>query len=115
MHFIGLRMILNRLLAIRFLLKDPAVPKRKKLLVIFGIIYLVIPIDIIPIIVFPFGITDDLILWCFILWHLKDELDSYWNNEEEDLSDNFDKEVMVEGVNYSINNDTEKEKNSEEQ
>lgn len=114
MHFLGLRMIFKRIVAIKFLLKDPLVPKRKKILVVFGLIYLFVPIDIVPIIVFPFGITDDLILWCFILWYLKDELDSYWNNEEEDLSGNFEKKNIVEGVNYSVDNDAVDKKKSED-
>ena len=40
MQTIGLRIILKRIKAIRFLLADKTVPKRKKALVIFGIIYL---------------------------------------------------------------------------
>lgn len=103
MQFWGLRTIFKRIKAIKFFLKDKEVPKRKKALVIFGIIYLLMPIDLVPIVIFPFGITDDLILWVFILWHLKDELDSYWIGEkDEDLSKKFRSKNIVEGVEFEV-------------
>ncbi|MEF9921765.1 MAG: DUF1232 domain-containing protein [Anaerovoracaceae bacterium] len=106
MQFLGFRIIMKRIKAIRFLMKDPEVPKRKKALIIFGLIYLVFPIDIIPIFVLPFGITDDIILWVFILWYLKDELDTYWFGEkEEDITKNFRDKTIVEGVQFEVSED----------
>ncbi|MDD4377531.1 MAG: DUF1232 domain-containing protein [Eubacteriales bacterium] len=110
MQYFGFRVIIKRIQAIKFLLRDPEVPKRKKALVIFGILYLFFPIDVIPIIVFPFGITDDIILWAFILWHLKDELDKYWYGEpKEDFSKKFRDKDIVEGVQFEVSED-DKEK-----
>lgn len=61
--------------------------KAKKALVIFGIIYLFLPVDLIPPVLFPIAWVDDFILWLWILWHLKDILDTYWLGEKEvDLS-----------------------------
>ena len=111
MQFIGLRVILRRIKAIFYLLKDRTVPLRKKALVVFGIVYLFLPVDLTPPIIFPFGFLDDLILWIYILWHLKDELDSYWlGDKEEDLSKSFKNKNIVEGVSY----DVEEEKKNEE-
>ena len=53
---------MNRIKAISSMMRDKTVPKRKKALVIFGLIYLVLPVDIIPPVLFPFGFLDDLIL-----------------------------------------------------
>ena len=83
MQFISFRVILKRIGAITSLLRDKTVPLRKKALVVFGLVYLFLPVDLIPPILFPFGFIDDLILWVFILWHLKDELDQYWKESEE--------------------------------
>ena len=83
MQFISLRVILKRIKAVFYLLKDKTVPMRKKALVIFGIVYLFLPVDLIPPIIFPFGFLDDLVLWIYILWTLKDELDSYWMGEKK--------------------------------
>ena len=109
MQFISFRVIMKRIAAITSLLKDKTVPMRKKALVIFGIIYLVLPVDLIPPILFPFGFIDDLVLWIFILWHLKDELDRYWMGEKaEDLSKKFRDKTIVEGVEFDVEDDSEK-------
>ena len=109
MQFISFRVIMKRIAAITSLLKDKTVPLRKKALVIFGIIYLVLPVDLKPPILFPFGFIDDLVLWIFILWHLKDELDRYWMGEKaEDLSKKFRDKTIVEGVEFDVEDDSEK-------
>lgn len=106
MHFLGLRILGKRIKAIYYLLKDPNVKKRKKALVIFGILYLAFPIDLVPVIIFPFGITDDLILWIFIIWHLKDDLDLYWNGEKTvDYSKKYNDKNIVEGVQFEVYED----------
>ena len=53
-------------------------PIRKKLIIIFGAVYLLSPIDLIPAPILIFNVVDDIILWSFIIWYLKDELDKYW-------------------------------------
>lgn len=70
--------LFKRIRAIRFMMADKTVPKRKKALIVFGLVYLFLPVDLIPPILFPIGFVDDLILWIFILWYLKDTLDTYW-------------------------------------
>lgn len=106
MQFISVRVILKRIKAVFYMLKDRTVPFRKKALIIFGLVYLVLPVDLIPPILFPFGFIDDLILWIYILWTLKDELDSYWMGEKsEDLSRKFSGKNMVEGVEYKVEDD----------
>lgn len=110
MQFIGLRVILRRIKAVFYLLKDKTVPFRKKALVVFGIVYLFLPVDLIPPIIFPFGFLDDLILWVYILWHLKDQLDSYWlGDKEEDLSQSFQSKNIVEGVSYDVEDEDKNE------
>ena len=64
------------------MMADKTVPKRKKALVIFGIIYLFLPVDLIPPVLFPFGFIDDLVLWIWILYTLKETLDTYWMGEK---------------------------------
>ncbi len=44
MQFFGLRVIIRRIKAIKFMMADRSVPKRKKALIVFGIIYLLLPI-----------------------------------------------------------------------
>ena len=61
-----------------------------------------------------FGFLDDLILWIYILWTLKDELDSYWVGEKTvDLSKKFRDKTFVEGVEFNVEDD-ESKKNHED-
>ena len=110
MQFITFRTIFKRIGAISHLLRDKTVPLRKKALVVFGIVYLFLPVDLIPPILFPFGFIDDLILWIYILWTLKDELDKYWMGEKpEDLSKKFRDKTIVEGVEFDVEEDGQRD------
>ena len=83
MQFIFLRTLLLRIRAIPAFMRDKTVPKRKKLIIILGILYFLTPIDLIPAPILIFGFVDDLVLWGFIIWYLKTELDKYWLGEKE--------------------------------
>ena len=114
MQFLSLSDIINRIKANSSMMRYKTVPKRKKALVIFGLIYLVLPVDIIPPVLFPFGFLDDLVLWIWIIWHLKDTLDQYWVGEKTvDYSGDFKSENLVEGVEYKVNAGGEEGKNEE--
>ena len=114
MQFLSFRFIINRVKAISSMMKDKTVPKCKKALVIFGLIYLVLPVDIIPPVLFPFGFLDDLVLWIWIIWHLKDTLAQSWVGEKTvDYSKDFKSENLVEGVDYKVDTDGEKVNNEE--
>ena len=103
MQFLSWTFIRGRLRAIVSMMKDKTVPKRKKALVIFGLIYLVLPVDLIPPILGPVGFIDDAILWIWIIWHLKDTLDQYWLGEKEvDLSKDFQDKNIIEDVDYTV-------------
>ena len=118
MHFLSFRFIINRIKAIVSMMKDKTVPKRKKALVVFGIIYLLLPVDLIPPVIFPFGFLDDIVLWLWIITHLAETLDQYWNGEKTvDYSKDFKAENLVEGVSFEIdnnNNNTDTEISDEE-
>lgn len=103
MQFIGLRVIFKRIKAIRFMMKDKSVPKRKKALIIAGLIYLVLPVDLIPPVLFPIAWIDDLILWLWILWHLREELDKYWLGEKTvDFSKKYRGKTIIDDVEYEV-------------
>ena len=114
MNFFSFRFLLKRIRAIKEMMKDKTVPKRKKALVIFGLIYLVLPVDLIPPVLFPFGFLDDLVLWLFIIWHLSDILDTYWMGEKtEYYSKNFKSKNLVEDVTYNVEEEGQKAENTD--
>ncbi len=114
MQFISLTVLIRRIKSIKSFLKDPKVPKRRKLLVIFGIIYLLMPIDLIPAPVLLFGLVDDAVLWLFILTHLRDELDRYWKDDGNSFSPEKDLKGknIVEGTATELKPDEEEERGS---
>lgn len=103
MNFISYRVILGRIKAIKAMMADKTVPKRKKLLVIAGLAYLFMPLDIVPVVLGPVALVDDLVLWAWILWNLKDTLDAYWVGEKvNDFSKEFSGKNLVEGVEFKV-------------
>lgn len=103
MQFIFLRVLIKRIKAIRFFMKDKAVPKRKKFLIVLGIVYLLLPVDLIPPFVPVFGFLDDIILWGFILYYLRDELDRYWIGEKEvSPAKKFRGKKIINDVNFEV-------------
>ncbi|MDF3001476.1 MAG: hypothetical protein K0Q48_1595 [Bacillota bacterium] len=78
MQFIFFQVLMRRIKAIWPFLKDKGVPLHKKIIIVAGILYLLSPIDLIPAPILIFGAVDDIVLWTFIIWYFKDELDKYW-------------------------------------
>ena len=70
-------MFIKRIKAIPKLLKSKDVSLGKKILLIFGIVYLVLPFDLIPPFIPVFGWLDDVLLWIYILRTLRGELDRF--------------------------------------
>ncbi len=104
MQFFGLQVLIKRIKAIRFMMADKSVPKRKKALIILGIIYIFLPVDLIPPILFPIAWVDDLILWLLILWYLSSELDKYWTGgKTKDFSKKYRGKTFVDDVEYEVN------------
>ena len=115
MKFFTWMYLKNRIIALKYMLKDKNVKWTKKALVVFGIIYLFLPVDVIPPVLFPFGILDDLVLWIFIIWHLKDTLDEYWVGEKSvDLSKKYKSNRIVEDVTYMVQDDEKPEEDNRE-
>ncbi|MDO4176655.1 MAG: DUF1232 domain-containing protein [Bacillota bacterium] len=106
MNFWSLRVILSRFKAIRFMMADKSVPKSKKALIIAGIAYLFLPFDLIPAMVFPLSLIDDVVVWLIIIWYLKKELDVYWTGEKsKDLSKKYRDKSMVDDVEFEVEDD----------
>lgn len=106
MQFFGFRVLIKRIKAIRFMMADKTVKWTKKAIIIAGIVYLFLPFDIIPPLLFPFGILDDIIVWALILWYLSSELDKYWIGEKpKDYSRKYRGKTVVDDVEYNVDED----------
>ena len=109
MQYLFMRVLLRRIRAIPSFLKDRSVALRKKILIVVGTIYMLSPIDLVPEPVLLFGIIDDIVLWSFIIFYLRDELDRYWLGEKEiKPEERFRGKKIIDDVNFEV-----KDKNSE--
>lgn len=113
MQFIFLQVLMKRIKAIRPFLKDKGVPLRKKIIIVAGLLYLLTPIDLIPAPILIFGAVDDIVLWSFIIWYFKDELDKYWVGTTDKVKPNqkFKGKNIIDDVNFEV----EKEVNKKEE
>ncbi len=103
MQFLGIQVLFKRIKAIKFMMKDRSVPRRKKALIVLGIIYIFLPVDLIPIVLFPIAWVDDVALWLFILWYLRNELDKYWmGGKTKDFSKKYRGKTFVDDVEYEV-------------
>ncbi len=106
MKGIGLRFLLPRIKSIAAMMKDKNVPLRKKLLVVLGFVYVLTPVDVLPVVLGPFAIVDDAVVVLWIITHLKDTLDQYWVGESEyDMSKDFKKKDLVDDVEFTVSED----------
>ena len=110
MQYFGFRVLFKRIAAIRFMMKDKSVSKWKKAIIVAGIVYIFIPLDLIPIAILPVSWLDDVILWLAILWYLRHELDKYWLGEKPaDFSKKYRGKNVVDDVEYEVKDDGEKD------
>ena len=85
------------------MMADKTVPKTKKALIIAGIAYLFLPFDLIPAMVFPLSLIDDVVVWLLIIWYLRKELDVYWTGEKNrDLSKKYKNRDIVDDVEFEV-------------
>lgn len=110
MQFIFFQVLLKRIKAIRYFMKDKGVPLHKKLIIVLGALYLLMPIDLIPEPILIFGVVDDIVLWTFIIWYLKSELDHYWiETDQVKPAEKFRGKNIIDDVNFEVEKEVVKE------
>ena len=61
------------------------------------------PTDLIPAVNFPIGFIDDIVLWLWILYHLRETLDNYWLGEKTvDLSKEYKGKTIIDDVEFEV-------------
>ena len=107
MRFLFFQILGRRLKAIPYMMRDKSVSVLKKALIIGGVIFLFLPFHFIPPVVFPSRVGD-IILWVWIIWYLRDELDKYWLGEKtQDYSRKFRGKTIIDDVDFEINDKKE--------
>lgn len=83
---------------------DKKVPFYKKIIIILGFLYLLLPFDIIPDPVLGLGIIDDITILIFIFNMYSNELNKY---EENNVSKSPINDKIVKDVHYTVKDDKE--------
>lgn len=112
MQRLTLALLLGRLKNIKNLLTDKKAALWKKALVIFALVYLFLPLDLIPPLIPVFGFLDDFLLWCGVLYLLWDELGKYGepgDGLKTEKKKNFHGKNMVDGVEFEVKIEDESE------
>ena len=97
----------RRIRAIPLFLRDKSVSFWKRAIVIFAIVYLFLPIDIIPPIIPIVGFLDDLVLWMAVFHILGEELDSYDLGDPGNNSSEKYRDKTVIDVSFDVKNEEE--------
>ena len=93
----------RRIRAVPLLLRDKTVPLWKRALVIAAIVYLFLPIDLIPPVIPVLGFLDDVIIWALLLRYLGEDLDSYNIHDPRSNSSEKYRDKNVIDVSYDVN------------
>ena len=103
-------LLIKELRSIKYLFQDKQAKKRYKAVVIFGLIYLFWPIDLIPAPIIGLSLIDDIVLWGFILSYLKEPLSKYDDRvNEKKRKKTYQGKNVVDDVNYTIKEEGEEE------
>ena len=95
------------------MLKDKDAPKRYKALLIFGLIYLFSPVDLIPAPILGLSIIDDITIWAAILYFLKEPLSKYKEESGAEGKTKYKDKNIVEVEDFVVEDDIKEKQDNE--
>ena len=99
--------IIKNFRLIKRMMADGNVSFWKKALIVVGIVYLILPFEIVPDILLPFGLMDDIILWLLIMYILKDTMRKYRDEDSRGERVKYKRGNIIEGVSYEVKSEDE--------
>ena len=103
--------LLGRIKGIIPMFKDKEVKWWKKALIIAAIIYLVLPVDLIPPLIPVFGWFDDILIWIALLYFMGPDLDKYVSQSSGNAKKYNYKDSDVTEAEFTVHEDKEEEAN----
>ena len=88
------------LLVFKFLF-DKKIPLKEKWWIIIPLIYILSPLDLIPMPILGFSILDDLLMFIYLMSVVTEKTKKYYGNNEKDFKD----KDIIENVEYKIDED----------
>lgn len=87
------------------MMRDKSASKFKKALIIFGVVYFVSPIELLPDFLLPFGYIDDIVFWAALLYYLNDTLKKYSGTQKpKDYSKKY--KNTIDDVEFEVKEET---------
>ena len=99
--------IIKNFRLIKRMMADGNVSFWKKALIVVGIVYLILPFEIVPDILLPFGLISDIILWLLIMYILKDTMRKYRDEDSRGERVKYKRGNIIEGVSYEVKSEDE--------
>ena len=99
--------LLRRIRGIIPFMKDRSVKWWKKAIIIAALIYLVLPVDLIPPLIPVFGWLDDILIWAAILYFMGKELDKYVPGAKSSEKKYRYKDTEVQEVQFTVSEEEE--------
>lgn len=90
-----------KLLLIFKFLFDKKIPLREKWWIIIPLIYILSPVDLIPMPILGFSILDDLLMFIYLMTVVTEKTNKYYGSTEKD----FKNKDFIENVDYKIDED----------
>lgn len=92
--------IMNKLFLVFRFLFDKKIPLREKWWIIIPLIYIISPVDLIPMPILGFSILDDLLMFVYLMSIVSEKTRKYYGNEK-----NLKDKDIVENVEYEVEDD----------
>ncbi|WP_313340691.1 hypothetical protein [Sedimentibacter sp.] len=91
---------MNKIFLVFKFLFDKQIPLKEKWWIIIPLIYIISPVDLIPMPILGFSILDDLLMFVYLMSLVSEKTKKYYGNEK-----NLKEKDIIENVEYEIDDD----------
>lgn len=92
--------IMNKIFLVFKFLFDKQIPLKEKWWIILPLIYILSPVDLIPMPILGFSVLDDLLMFVYLMSIVSEKTKKYYGNEK-----NLKEKDIIENVEYEIDDD----------
>ncbi len=91
---------MNKIFLVFKFLFDKQIPLKEKWWIIIPLIYILSPVDLIPMPILGFSVLDDLLMFVYLMSIVSEKTKKYYGNEK-----NLKEKDIIENVEYEIDDD----------
>ncbi len=95
---------MNKIFLVFKFLFDKQIPLKEKWWIIIPLIYILSPVDLIPMPILGFSVLDDLLMFVYLMSIVSEKTKKYYGNEKN-RKENLKEKDIIENVEYEIDDD----------